>query len=338
MTGMEYYGVYSNVPKLIDFFKLEGPAREDDSAKKQEDLRGPERQQWSTHQTRPTPSCPERTIVDSDKQQLEPIVVDFWNGHNDDHHQHNQGLVAAALGRSPTRKQAPGVHWAVQAANPLKALKFLSPTSTGTEESGTAAPKTPTCDVEIACSRPFAEAPDIDLNESLPQQGSTFSIEEDRHREIKDLQVCADTGAVGTNTGGGHGRKRMNRAPPAPIALPPMQCKPIEPTPTSRLCDVATQTPFSDRSQARGVLESEEDDAVVQVATSLLSLASDGGPVGMRRARRCRRLADVSAGEPLDSEPQLDETGPSSSVLSRPSNKRRYKLMVDLLAETPSLR
>lgn len=299
ITGKEYSECYSDAPKLIDFFKSEMPLREDRHMGTQEYLCGPGSQQWRVNPA----ASPERAIADCEERQVEPILVDFFKDGNGDLHLRHHGVEAPVINRSsssfevkqhpmPTLKLETGERWNVHVANPLQALKMpvLSPSSTGTAESGTAAPKTPTCDMEIAYSRPYP-----DHNESSAHQGSTvLSHGCSKLLASGEFEVCADSGTS-------HGRLRTN--------------------------------------PAEG--EDEETEAVVQAATSLLSLASSENTP--RRRRRPR--PDVSSGgSPVESDRELDEAelsvdrdGACSSVLYRPTNKRRYKLLVDLLAETPTV-
>lgn len=256
-------------------------------------------------------------------------------------------------------KEAAEEHWSSQVArlNPPTALKILSPTSTGTEESGTAAPKTPNCDMENAC-RPCVTIPACSA-----EQGSTFSADSGRLR-VPDMAAHEDGSSArhqeemirklpkkehlngevyymwSADSGTSYGRKRLKRIP-SRIALPLIRSEPVEQTPTSRSRDVSTQTLFSDERKLRpkeGVLD-EETEAVVQAATSLLSLSSDEG---------IRRPLSREPESPLEGEREVDDelglpssttsSGGACSVLSRPCNKRRYRLVVDLLAVSPRVR
>lgn len=214
-------------------------------------------------------------------------------------------------------KEAAGEHWSLQVANPPGALKMLSPTSTGTEESGTAAPKTPTCDMEIAYSRPCP-----DQYEYSAHQGSTGFPDSSRlFPELASAEI-----RNGEASGTSHGRKRLKRIPPACIAPPLMRSEPLEQTPTSCFRDNSTQTRILDL-QAH---QDEDTEAVVQAATSLLSLASNE----QMTSSICRSSSDegIRSSSP---EPEGSGRESCSSVLCRPSNKRRYRLMVDLLVECP---
>lgn len=195
---------------------------------------------------------------------------------------------------------------------------MLSPTSTGTEESGTAAPKTPTCDMEIAYSRPCP-----DQYEYSAHQGSTGFPDSSR--------LFPELASAEIRSGTSHGRKRLKRIPPACIAPPLMRSEPLEQTPTSCFRDNSTQTRILDL-QAH---QDEDTEAVVQAATSLLSLASNERITSSICRSSPERLASVEGIRSSSPEPEGSGRESCSSVLCRPNNKRRYRLMVDLLAECP---
>lgn len=91
----------------------------------------------------------------------------------------------------------------------------------------------------------------------------------------------------------------------------------------------------------------EENEAITQAAAALLMLSSSENTCQSSFSSAgdvCRRPFSYSvaqAGEDVSlhggetSRPAHSEDATASSVLSRPSNKRRYRLISDLLAETP---
>lgn len=317
---------HSEVPQLIDFFKCETPLRQE---------RAQEYQPWS-----PSPYQLNGAIAEEEPEPEHPsaILVDFFKTTGDGDHRcevdaavHNRSLTAGE-DKHPTGKSV-GVeqHWSCPMAKgggestgvPEQwsrpgALKLLSPTSTGTEESGTAAPKTPTFEMEIAYSRP-------DELDSTHQGSCGFYVPESGKVFQKDHHE--------------HGQKRLKRVIPASIAPPSIRSEPLDQTPTSCFRDVCTQIPGSSRLQ-----HDEETEVLVQAATSLLSLASSENVLlltpsnGRLTPSSLRR--SISSNENLrrwtSSDVEADEGDERcSSVLTRPSNKRRYKLMVDLLVECP---
>lgn len=107
IAGMEDSRSYSEVPKLIDFFRFEMPLRQDRHMGKQEyDLCRPGNQQWSTthpYQLTLPAASPEPAIADGEaERQLEPslgILVDFLGGINGDDPHHHLQVDAAVLNR-----------------------------------------------------------------------------------------------------------------------------------------------------------------------------------------------------------------------------------------------
>jgi hypothetical protein len=307
---------YSEVPQLIDFFKCEVPLRQE---------RTQEYQSWS-----PSPYQLNGAIAEEEPEPEHPsgILVDFFKTGDGDH---RCEVDAAVLNRSstagedkhPMGKSAGMEQWSFPMAKGGEstgvveqwslpgALKLLSPTSTGTEESGTAAPKTPTFEMEIAYSRP-------DELDSTHQGSSGFQVPESGKVLQKDHHE--------------HGQKRLKRVTPASIAPPSIRSEPLDQTPTSCFRDVCTRIPGSSRLQ-----HDEETEVLVQAATSLLSLASSENvllltPSSLRRSMSSNENLRRWTSSDLEAD-EGDER--CSSVLARPSNKRRYKLMVDLLAECP---
>lgn len=238
-----------------------------------------------------------------------------------------------------------GDHWSLVMSpnHPNLALKLLSPSPTGTQASGTSPPKTPTFDMELN-SHTRAQ-PSVTTMEG---DSSTFSADSDRRLIASFLPDHVADRKL-------HKKKVDSRVHRWSPKNGPKRLK-IRAESDDDDDDAAmVEGKIQSRTQVGSTTcrklpekDDEEREAVAQAAASLLTLSSnddDWQPTSSVRAPFRRRnvssassLASIGEGSEQESGADGSFVGCSGSVLSRPSNKRRYRSVVDLLAESPRVR
>lgn len=259
---------------------------------------------------------------------------------------------------------------------PNLALKLLSPSPTGTQASGTSPPKTPTFDMELN-SRTRSTQPCVTTVPDHEGESSTVSADSDRRLTGNFLPDVAEGSNSKKGDFNGKAESRVHRWSPKNsqkrLKILASDGEDDDDDDGAAMAE-GSKVESGNCRKLPEKDEQEEKEAVVQAAASLLSLSSNEDdwrrtpstkkPVFRRHVSSSslavigegsvprgngtvstvlRRNGSSASSLAAIDERESGESGSfvgcsSGSVLSRPSNKRRYRSVVDVLAESPRVR